>query len=119
MSLTAWILLGAVLVLDTGSHLLLKAASSSARGADGPAFILAMVRQPLVWLAVVAFIALFLAWIGFISLVPLSQGVMAGCITIVGVMVGGRMFFGEKITVARLSAISLITLGVLLVGLGA
>jgi len=50
--------------------------------------------------------------------VPLGQGVMAGSITIVGVMVGGRTLFGERITSPRLSAVSLITVGVALVGWG-
>lgn len=118
MSLTAWVLLAAVLVLDTASHLLLKSASMRARGAEGLQFIRALLAQPLLWATIAAFVLLFLAWIGFISLVPLSQGVMAGSITIVGVMLGGRMFFGEHITRARALSISLISAGVLLVGLG-
>ena len=36
MTLTAWLLLAAVLVLDTVSHLLLKAASLRAEGATLP-----------------------------------------------------------------------------------
>ena len=119
MTLTAWLLLLVVLVLDTTSHLLLKSASMRARDVSGRAFVLALLAQPLLWLAIAAFVALFLAWMGFISLVPLSQGVMAGSITIAGVMLGGRLFFGERITPARGLAIALISAGVLLVGLGA
>lgn len=119
MTLTSWFLLFAVLVLDTGSHLLLKLASIRAAANSGGTFILELLGQPLLWLAVVAFVALFLAWIGFISLVPLSQGVMAGSITIAGVMIGGRICFGEQITAARALSITLIAAGVLLVGLGA
>ena len=58
------------------------------------------------------------AWIAFISHVPLSQGVMAGSITIASVMLGGRVFFNEHITVPRVCAISLIAFGVLLISLG-
>ena len=120
MTLAAWLLLTVVLLLDTGSHLLLKSASMRASGADGTLrFVLALVTQPRLWLAIVAFVALFLAWMGFISLVPLSQGIMAGSITIAGVMVGGRIFFGETITPWRATSIALIAVGVLLVGLGA
>ena len=43
---------------------------------------------------------------------------MVACIDILMVMVGGRVFFGEKITGARVLAIALITVGVLLVGGG-
>ncbi len=118
MTLTAWLLLLAVLVLDTGSHLLLKSASMRAKTSDGSAFIVALLVQPLLWLAIFAFVALFLAWLGFLSLVPLSQGVMVGSITIAGVMIGGRIFFGESITPSRALAVGLIGTGVLLVGLG-
>ena len=118
MSATAWLLLFAVLILDTASHLTLKSASMRASGADGLAFVAALLRQPMLWLTIAAFVALFLAWMGFISLVPLSQGVMAGSITIVGVMLGGRIFFGERLTRARLLSIGLISAGVLLVGWG-
>lgn len=120
MTLSAWALLAAVLILDTGSHLLLKQASLRAKDANaGGAFVLALLRQPALWIAVPAFVALFFAWIAFISHVPLSQGVMAGSITIASVMLGGRIFFNEQITPARALAISLISIGVLLVGWGA
>ena len=119
MTLEAWLLLGVVLLLDTGSHLALKAASVHAQQRSGDAGPLALLREPVLWLAIVMFIVLFPAWIGFISHVPLSQGVLAGSITIVGVMIGGRMMFGEAITRPRAIAILLISGGVLLVGLGA
>jgi len=50
--------------------------------------------------------------------VPLWQGVMVACIDILMVMLGGRIFFGERITPPRVAAISLIAIGVLLVGWG-
>ncbi len=116
MTLTAWLLLAAVLVLDTVSHLLLKAASTRAEGDSQLDFLRRLVVQPIFWIAIACFVALLVSWVGFISLVPLSQGVMAGSITIVGVMIGGRIAFGEKITPHRLLAVGLISLGVLFVG---
>ena len=119
MTATAWVLLLAVLVLDTGSHLLLKSASLSAKATAGNgAFILALLRQPALWIAIPAFVALLFTWIAFISLVPLSQGIMAGSITIAGVMLGGRLFFNEQITGPRALAIGLVAIGVALVGWG-
>ncbi|MEZ5854726.1 MAG: hypothetical protein R3D67_08240 [Hyphomicrobiaceae bacterium] len=59
---------------------------------------------------------MMVTWIGFYSHVPLAQGVMTGCITIAGVMIGGRIFFNEKITPARAISALLIAVGVLLVG---
>ena len=43
---------------------------------------------------------------------------MAGSITIVGVMIGGRLIFKEHITLPRALAIILIAVGVGLVGWG-
>ena len=118
MTFTAWLLLMAVLVLDTVSHLLLKSASIRAdRRSDSQiAFLSALAGDSRFWISILCFVALLVAWVGFISLVPLSQGVMAGSITIVGVMIGGRIAFGEAITPPRLLAVGLISLGVLMVG---
>lgn len=111
-------LLLAVLLLETASHLALKAASMRTVHQAGLAYLAAFLRQPAFWLAIAAFVALFLAWLAFLSRVPLGQGVMAGSITIVGVMLGGRLFFREHITLPRGLAIGLIALGVALVGWG-
>jgi drug/metabolite transporter (DMT)-like permease len=117
-SISALFLL-AVLILETVSHLSLKSASSQSAGLDGFAFVRALVKHMGFWFAIVTFVLLFLAWLTFIARVPLSQGVMVGSITIVGVMVGGRVWFNERLTPARTIAIGLITLGVGLVGWGA
>ncbi len=116
MTQTAWLLLSAVLVLDTISHLLLKSASIRADGDTQGSFLLALSRQPVFWVAIASFMALLVAWVAFISNVPLSLGVMAGSITIVGVMIGGRIMFGEQITPPRALAVGLISAGVLMVG---
>jgi drug/metabolite transporter (DMT)-like permease len=108
--------LTAILFLDTVSHLALKSASSTCARLTGTAFVLGLVRQPSLWIGIVTFALLFLTWLAFIARVPLSQGVMAGSITIVGVMIGGRIWFHERLTRMRVVAISLIALGTLLVG---
>jgi drug/metabolite transporter (DMT)-like permease len=114
----AALLLLAVLLLETVSHLALKSASlRAARNADR-GYIMSFATEPALWLALAAFAALFLAWLAFLSRVPLGQGVMAGSITIVGVMLGGRIAFAEHITPPRALAIALIALGVGLVGWG-
>lgn len=116
MTLLAWLMLGALLILDTASHLLLKASSGRAHGEQYTDFLRALFSDWLFWLAILCFLALLVAWVGFFSLVPLSQGVMTGTITIAGVMIGGRLFFNELLTPARLLAVGLIALGVILVG---
>ncbi len=116
MTLLAWVMLGTLLILDTASHLLLKASAGRAHGEQYVDFLRALLSDPLFWLAILCFLSLLVAWVGFFSLVPLSQGVMTGTITIAGVMIGGRLFFNEALTPARLIAVSLIAFGVLLVG---
>ena len=111
-------LLLAVLVLETVSHLALKSAAVRSGSKSGLRYLLSFIAQPIFWLAGGSFVALFLAWLAFLSRVPLGQGVMAGSITIVGVMLGGRLLYQERITRARALAIGLIALGVALVGWG-
>jgi len=114
----AVLLLLAVLLLETVSHLALKAASIRASRHAGVRYLLTFAVQPTLWLAITSFAVLFLAWLAFLSRVPLGQGVMAGSITIVGVMLGGRLMYREHITLPRALAIALIAVGVGLVGWG-
>jgi drug/metabolite transporter (DMT)-like permease len=117
MTATAWLLLAAMMVFDAVSHLLMKASSGRAhRDPRDMHFLRRLVRVPIFWVAIGAFLAMMVVWIGFYSHVPLAQGVMTGSITIAGVMLGGRIFFGERITRARALAALLIGVGVLLVG---
>ena len=101
-----------------------SAISASSRPRCAPAatpasrYFLTFAVQPALWLALVAFVATFFAWLAFLSRVPLGEGVMAGSITIVGVMLGGRLVFKERITLPRALAIALIAVGVGLVGWG-
>jgi drug/metabolite transporter (DMT)-like permease len=57
-------------------------------------------------------------WIAFLSLIPLSEGILLGSINIVAIMLAGRLVFGEQLTRLRVTGILLVTLGVAIVGLG-
>lgn len=114
----AALLLAAVVVLETVSHLALKSAAAAANRTDGMHYLRRFIRQPPAWVAGACFVFGFLAWIAFLSRVPLGQGVMAGSLTIVGVMLGGRLMHSEHLTVPRVAAVALITFGVALVGWG-
>lgn len=118
MDSSAALLLLSVFVLDSASHVALKAASVRASQRTDIIFARALLRQPAMWAGVAMFAGVFLCWVAFLERVPLGQGVMSGSITIVGVMLGGRLFFQEHITPARATAIGLICAGVLLVGWG-
>lgn len=111
--------LAANLIFDTGGHVAFKAATNRAAHLDGFAHWRALLLNPLLYVGLVAFAGEFLLWLALLSLVPLAQGVLVGCVNIVGVMLGGALCFGEPITRTRLAAIALIAAGVALVGWGA
>jgi drug/metabolite transporter (DMT)-like permease len=102
--------------LDTGGQLAFKAASDTPASSAGITHWRYMAARPWLWLGIACYIAEFLAWIAFLSLLPLSEGVLLGSINIVIVMLAGRLLFGERLTTMRVTGILLVSLGVLLVG---
>lgn len=115
----AWLLWGANAVLDTAGQLLLKAAAMDPAGGTQRERWRRIVRRPVLWLGLACFTAEFLFWVGFLSLVPLSAGVLLGSINIVVVMAVGRALFSERLTPLRTAGMLLIVAGVALVGVGA
>ena len=111
-------LLAVVLIGNTAGQLMLKGASMRADAAGDDGHWQALLRDPLLWAGLATYVFEFFIWLAFLSVVPLWQGVMVACVDILMVMVGGRIFFGELITAPRVAAISLIAVGVLMVGLG-
>jgi drug/metabolite transporter (DMT)-like permease len=111
-------LLAIVLIGNTAGQLLFKAASLRASRPGSAGHWEALAFDPLLWLALLIYLFEFFMWLAFLSMVPLWQGVMVACVDILLVMLGGRLCFGEQITGARMLAISLIAVGVLLVGGG-
>ena len=111
--------LAANMIFDTGGHIAFKAATSRAAHLDGFGHWRALLLNTLLYVCLVAFVGEFLLWLALLSLVPLAEGVLVGCVNIIGVMVGGALVFGEPITRSRLAAILLIATGVGLVGWGA
>jgi drug/metabolite transporter (DMT)-like permease len=104
------------LMFDTTGHLALKQATRRVAPASGLIFWRFLLSQPFFWLGIGAFAAEFLAWLSFLSLVPLSKGVLLGCINLLAVMIGGRVLFSERLNGARTVAAMLIGTGVALVG---
>jgi len=119
MSPTAIMVLATNMIFDTGGHIAFKAASAKAAHLDGAAHWRALLTSPLLYVGLIAFAGEFLLWLALLSLVPLAEGVLVGCVNIIGVMLGGAVAFGEPITRSRLMAIALIAAGVGLVGWGA
>ncbi|MDE2155438.1 MAG: EamA family transporter [Xanthomonadaceae bacterium] len=104
-------------LLDTGGQLAFKAAAGSPLAGDGLARWKHMAARPWLWLGIASYVIEFLVWIAFLSLIPLSEGVLLGSINIVAIMVAGRFLFGERLTRLRVIGILLVTLGVTIVGI--
>jgi drug/metabolite transporter (DMT)-like permease len=115
LATTLWL---ANLACDLTGNLSFKAASLRARHVSGLQHWLELARGGFLWLGIGAFIFEFFLWVGFLSLVPLAQGVMMASVNIIGVMLGGRLLFAEALTASRCAAIGAIALGVALVGWG-
>ena len=107
-------------VLDSVGQIAFKAAAADPRAhaLDGLARWRAMASRPWLWAGIGSYVAEFLVWIAFLSLVPLSDGVLLGSINIVAVMVLGRVLFNERLTPLRVAGVALVSIGVAVVGLG-
>ena len=104
------------LLSDTVGQLAFKAAAVHGGDVDGLARWLAMAKNKWIWIGLAAYVIEIVLWIGLLSMIPLSMAVLLGSLNIMCVMLGGRIFFEEKITRRRTLAVSLIAAGVALVG---
>ena len=118
MSTTAIALWLLTVALDAGGQLAMKAAALDAHGASGLAHWRHMGRRPWIWIGIACYVFEFVFWLAFLSLMPLSVGVLLASINIAVVMIAGRLVFAERITPLRLASIALVAIGVATVGLG-
>lgn len=118
MQSTVWLLWLLTVALDTAGQLAFKAAAGDPDAGDGLARWRHMLARPWLWLGGTCYVFEFLAWIAFLSLVPLGRGVLLGSINIVAIMLAGRWLFGERLTAMRLAGMGLIGFGVAMVGAG-
>ena len=113
--ITLWL---ANILLDTFGQLSFKAAAAGPDLGAGATRWKRMAARPWIWAGIACYIGEFLIWLAFLSLVPLSEGVLLGSINIVAVMIAGRLLFNEKFSPLRTFGILLIAAGVTVVGLG-
>ena len=104
-------------ILDTVGQLCLKRAAVEHNGLDERIRWQRMAQAPWLWLGLGCFTVEFFVWLAFLSLVPLSTGVLLGTVNIVAIMIAGRFVFQEAFTPLRVTGMLLISMGVLLVGL--
>lgn len=106
------------MLVDTGGQLAFKAAAiADPRAGSGLARWIWMASRPWLWIGIGCYAVEFLVWLAFLSLVPLSNGVLLGSINIVAVMVAGRILFRERLSPMRVIGILLVSAGVAVVGL--
>ncbi|HVI51673.1 MAG TPA: EamA family transporter [Candidatus Sulfotelmatobacter sp.] len=107
------------ILLDTSGHFAFKLAAIEP---DAQASNLEhwkhMLARPWLWLGAFCFVGEFVAWLAFLSLVPLAQGVLLGMVSIVVMMICGRIAFRERLTRPRIIGMLLIIAGVAVVGVG-
>lgn len=111
---------------DTVGQLAFKAAavtpavengqSGSAADPSVKAYWRGLAGKPWLWVGIFAYMAEFLLWLAFLTLVPLSEGVLLGSVNIIIIMILGRFFFHERLTPLRVIGIGLVALGVAVVG---
>ncbi|ALM85198.1 EamA family transporter [Bordetella sp. N] len=104
------------LFFDSAGQLIFKAAAMDTGNGKGWARWKAMTHRPWLWLGLLCYVLEFILWLAFISLVPLSDGVLLGSISIVIVMLAGRVLFRERLTTLRVLGMLLVSLGVAIVG---
>lgn len=104
------------MLCDTGGQLAFKKAATAP--GDGLERWIAMASEPWLWMGIACYVGEFVAWLAFLSLVPLSEGVLLGSINIILIMIAGRFLFAERITGLRLAGILLVAAGVATVGAG-
>jgi drug/metabolite transporter (DMT)-like permease len=106
------------ILLDTAGQLAFKAAAGDHRAGEGFARWRYMLRRPWLWTGIVCYVLEFVLWVAFLSLVPLSRGVLLGSINIVVIVLAGRVLFRERLTRWHITGIGLVTAGVAIVGSG-
>jgi drug/metabolite transporter (DMT)-like permease len=76
----------------------------------------AMLADRWIWTGIVAYVFEFFLWLALLSLLPLSLAVLLASLNILTITLGGRLVFKEKLSPYRCVGISLIAVGVALVG---
>ena len=111
-SIALWLM---VVVLASAGQLAFKAAASDPAPVETLAGWLRIVRRPWLWVGIGCFVLQFVLWIAFLSLIPLSLGMMLASFEIVVVYVAGRVLFNEPGSWLRVTGVVLISAGVAIV----
>jgi len=103
--------------LDTFGQLAFKAAATQPQATE-KSYWHSLLHQRWLWFGIACYVFEITTWLAFLSLVPLSSGVLFRSINIIVLMIGGRLWFAEQLTPIRVIGIVLVSSGVALVGAG-
>lgn len=112
LAILVWVLNIAV---DTVGHMVLKAAAVTEHESEWHRWKKMLASIPL-WVGIGCFCLEFGLWLVLLSLLPLSSGVLLGTMNMVAIIVAGRVLYHEYLDPLRVAGMTLITLGVALVG---
>ncbi len=102
---------------DTLGQIAFKFAATSSSNHDGWYYWLNLAKNHWIWIGIISYVVEFLLWLAFLTLVPLSQGILLASFNIITIMLVGRIIFKELLTFYRLIGMLLITAGVISVGM--
>jgi undecaprenyl phosphate-alpha-L-ara4N flippase subunit ArnE len=108
-------LLAFCIVTEIGRELSFKAASDGAEGQS--AYLLALARQPVLWLGIVFWFVEMVAWVLVLETTPLGLAFPIMTLTYAGVPLAGTLILKERLTPVQIAGATLVAAGVACVGL--
>lgn len=75
-----------------------------------------LVKNGWLWIGIISYVLEFFLWLAFLTLVPLSQGVLLASLNIITIMLAGRILFNEKLVPFRIIGMTCVLAGVVIVG---
>jgi multidrug transporter EmrE-like cation transporter len=107
---------GLFLALDSGTQIAFKAGGNALNGVDfGIAWFDRFVATPAIWVGIAGYVIAFVLWIAILQGSELTRAFTLQGATFATVPLGGWLFFGEQISLARAGGIALIIIGVTLI----
>jgi multidrug transporter EmrE-like cation transporter len=108
-----WVLF---LALDCGTQIAFKAGGNALSGIDfGLVWLDRFLATPAIWVGIAGYVLAFVLWIAILQGSELTRAFTLQGATFATVPLGGWLFFGEQISLARVSGIALIIVGVTLI----
>jgi drug/metabolite transporter (DMT)-like permease len=103
------------IIVDTTGHMAFKYAATVDHVTEWGRWKSMLSSLP-IWVGIFCFVCEFLLWLAFLSIMPLSLGILIGSFNMVTIMFSGRVLFNERLDSMRIIGITLICIGVALAG---